>query len=396
MRIVTGLALAVCVAAAGACGGNPDAASEGSRATGVQDSAGVRIVVSRVPPSGFPVVATLSSAPTLTLGGAGAEGASALRGVVGAVTLPDGRIVVADGGSRELRYFDAQGRFLSATGGEGPGPEQFQSLSRMGPVASDTVWVADERAGQLSLVVAGGVARRDSFPEGLAVVGRFADDAYLVVPRWSTALLGEDASEGVRRDTAMWARWWPRQPAVQELGRFPHDEMMVIARPDGPVAGVPPFGRRTSRAVGPDAFLVGDQVTFEIRRHRADGTLAEILRLWGVDLTLTEAVKEAVRPPRSEDDTSLVDLLWEGAPATRPAYTRLLLDATGHLWVAEHVAGRESPRLWLVFSPSGEALGLVTVPAGFSPQEIGADWVLGVETTGSGDRVVRYGLSRGG
>ncbi|MDP2955318.1 MAG: hypothetical protein Q8N53_02755 [Longimicrobiales bacterium] len=217
-----------------------------------------------------------------------------------------------------------------------------------------------------------------------------------MVPRWSTSLLGEEASEGVRRDTAMWARWWPRQPAVQELGRFPHDEMMVVLREGGPVAGVPPFGRRTSRAVDPDAFLVGDQTTFEIRRYRPDGTLAEILRLEGVDLTLTEAVKESVRPPRSEDDTSLVDRLWEGVPSTRPAYTRLLLDATGHLWVAEHVAGRDSPRNWLMFSPSGDALGLVTVPAGFSPQEIGADWVLGVETTVGGDRVVRYGLSRGG
>jgi hypothetical protein len=137
-------------------------------------------------------------------------------------------------------------------------------------------------------------------------------------------------------------------------------------------------------------------VTFEIRRYRPDGTLAGILRLEGVDLTLTEAVKESVRPPRSEGDTSLVDRLWEGVPATRPAYTRLLLDATGRLWVAEHVAGPHAPRNWLLFSPSGEAMGLVAVPAGFSPQEIGADWVLGVEAIEGGDRVMRYGLSRGG
>ncbi len=59
----------------------------------------------------------------------------------------------------------------------------------------------------------------------------------------------------------------------------------------GPGAWLPPFGHRTRRALGPDGFWAEDQVTCEIRRFRPDGELVAILRLEGVDLTLTDALK---------------------------------------------------------------------------------------------------------
>ena len=366
----------------------------GDRGPAVSDSAGVRIVVNRVPANGLPAFASLSPSPTLVIGAEGPAGTMAFGDVTGASNLPDGRIALTDGAAHEVRFYAAVGDFIVAVGGEGTEVGQFQSVSRMGRVAGDTVWVADHRAGQLSLVTPEGVAGRYPFPLGLTVAGRFGDDGYLMVPVWSPSLLREDWREGVRRDSASWGLWWPRGPAADQLPDFPHDEMMVLKGPEGPVAGVPPFGRRTSRVVGVEEFLVGDQVTFEIRRYRPDGALSGIIRLEGVDLTLTEALKASVRPPRAEGDTSLVDRFWEGVPPTRPAYTRLLLDGVGNLWVAEHVAGTEPPRTWMVFSPDGSVLGLVSVPPGFEVHEVGADWVLGAERTVGGTRVARYALSR--
>jgi hypothetical protein len=384
------VALAAAVPPAVACSGEGGQEAQGT-GPAVLDSAGVRIVVNQVPATGFSPFATLTPSPTLVVagGGSGSE-------VSGAVTLPDGRIAMADATSREIRFHDASGGFIASVGGEGEGPGRFQSVPRIGHVAGDTLWVADHRGGQLALVTPGGEAGRYAFPQGLTVAGRFADDGYLMVPQWSPSLLEADWVEGVRRDSATWGVWWPRGPAAAQILDFPHDEMMVLKGAEDPIAAAPPFGRRTSRVVGAEGFWAGDEVAFEIRRYRPDGQLAAILRLEGVDLTLTEALKESVRPPRSEGDTALVDRLWKGAPPTRPAYTRLLLDATGDLWVAEHVAGSRPPLNWLVFSPDAVALGIVSMPAGFEPLEIGADYVLGIDGEPGARRVVRYGLVRGG
>ncbi|HSW30194.1 MAG TPA: hypothetical protein VLH75_11975 [Longimicrobiales bacterium] len=386
------LAMIAAALPAAACSAGGDRPAQAASGPTVVDSGGVRIVLNQVPATGFPLFATLTPSPDLVLGEAGAGG-----GVAGAVTLPDGRIAVADAGSREIRFHDAGGGLIASVGGEGEGPGRFQSVSRIGHVASDTVWVADHRSGQMALVTPAGEAARFAFPAGLTVAGRYADDGFLMVPQWSPSLLEQDWVEGVRRDSASWGVWWPRGVAAAQTPDFPHDELMVLKGADGPIAAVPPFGRRTSRAVGADGFWAGDQVTFEIRRFRPDGQLVAILRLEGVDLTLTDALKASVRPPRSEGDTALVDRLWRGVPSTRPAYTRLLLDGAGNLWVAEHVAGTQPPINWLVFSPEGAALGVVTLPAGFEPLEIGTGHMLGVENAEGGGRVVRYGLApRGG
>lgn len=64
-------------------------------------------------------------------------------------------------------------------------------------------------------------------------------------------------------------------------------------------------------------------------------------------------------------------------PATMPAYSRVLVDAAGNLWVAEYRRpGDDLPR-WTVFDLDGRMLGTIDMPQGFSPSEIGSDYVLG-------------------
>lgn len=377
--------------AAGGCG---DGASSGDPGTlQVRDSAGVRVVVNRVPDGGIPTFATVSDAPTAVLEGTGPEGASPFSEVAGTVTLPGGLVAVADRRARTVSFHDEDGSVAAVVDLGLPEHGAMTELVRMGWAGGDTVWVVDAQRGQAALVTPAGLYVRDPFPSGVTVAGRFRDGAYLMVPLWSTALLEEDAPEGVRRDGAVWARWWPDRDQVEEVGRFVHDEIMILANQGGVMAAPPPFGRRTSRSVDADGFIVGDQTTFRIQRHSPDGGLVQVTVLEGVDLTLTEALKAAVRPPRSEGDTSLVDRLWAGVPATRPAFSRLLLARDGRLWVAEHVAGEDPPRNWLVFAPDGSALGLVEVPTGFQVLEAGPDYILGVEALLGTPRVVRYGLA---
>jgi hypothetical protein len=182
------------------------------------------------------------------------------------------------------------------------------------------------------------------------------------------------------------------------VGAFPHDQIMVVETDQRMSAGVPPFGRQTVQAVGPGRFYVGDQEGFVIGGYDPDGTLRQSIRLEGLDLTLSPEQISAARAKRGAlwGGPEHADRIWATVPDTRPAYGRMLLDAGGNLWVAEHAPTADSPVNWTVLSPDGTVRGIVMVPRFFTPREIGLRYVLGVlRTTGGDERVVRYRLHRG-
>ena len=53
--------------------------------------------------------------------------------------LRDGRIVVPDGGSNELRFFDAEGNHLATGSGRGEGPGELERLLRIDPWVGDSI-----------------------------------------------------------------------------------------------------------------------------------------------------------------------------------------------------------------------------------------------------------------
>src|SRR5688500_17857252 len=71
----------------------------------VVDSAGVAIVESRSPRWTDGDGWRVDSVPTFSIGSVGGATETSLSGVVGALRLPGGEIAVADGTSRELRFF---------------------------------------------------------------------------------------------------------------------------------------------------------------------------------------------------------------------------------------------------------------------------------------------------
>ncbi|UCF19485.1 MAG: hypothetical protein JSU87_16435 [Gemmatimonadota bacterium] len=60
-----------------------------------------------------------------------------------------------------------------------------------------------------------------------------------------------------------------------------------------------------------------------------------------------------------------------------PAYSDIVVDLEGNLWVGEYRRpGDDQPR-WTVFDPDGVMLGIVETPQRFRIFEIGGDYVLG-------------------
>lgn len=125
------LLLAVSVATFASCAPSRDAALMVAR-----DSAGIEIVEnsqgasSKVPPR-----LSLSVEPTLQIGSRGGH-ETALHRVVGTTRLADGRIVVANAGTGELRAFGPAGEFVDLDGrtigkaGSWPGTKSVMRVAR--------------------------------------------------------------------------------------------------------------------------------------------------------------------------------------------------------------------------------------------------------------------------
>lgn len=90
----------------------------------------------------------LSASPRVEIGVAEGEDPYQLYDVTSAARLPDGRIVIANNGSREVRFFDADGRFLLQVGGRGDGPGEYRQVDRVRLVPGDTLLVFDGGWGQ--------------------------------------------------------------------------------------------------------------------------------------------------------------------------------------------------------------------------------------------------------
>ncbi len=117
-----------CVLASFAIGcGTADAGSGAQSSFTVRDSAGIRIVESTEPAEDRPWV--ISDSPLFQVGNVSGRPEYELYRVRGALRLSDGSIVIANGGTDELRWYSLTGEFLHSAGGTGEGPGEFLALA---------------------------------------------------------------------------------------------------------------------------------------------------------------------------------------------------------------------------------------------------------------------------
>jgi hypothetical protein len=128
----------------------------------VRDSAGVEIVDAPQPFSKALPHWISAPEPELTLGVVEGPEEYQFAGIGAVRTLSDGRIVVANESPIALRYYSADGTFLSSVGREGEGPGEFRRLS--------DVWVTIPR-------------RLDPIDSNRQSIPEFGSDYILVVER---------------------------------------------------------------------------------------------------------------------------------------------------------------------------------------------------------------------
>lgn len=98
--------------------------------------------------------------PTLMLGVSDGEALLTFDMVQGARRLPDGGLVVADGGSRQVRWFAPDGTPVRGIGRRGQGPGEYQGPLSLVGWAGDTVAVLDFGNNRLTLLDGTGALAR--------------------------------------------------------------------------------------------------------------------------------------------------------------------------------------------------------------------------------------------
>lgn len=340
---------------------------------------GVQVVVSHAPAWEPEEGWRIRSEPSLRLGEDESAAAEYLfSGVAGASRLPDGRVVVADRTTAEIRLYDATGVFLRAVGGVGEGPGEFNwifALRRCGP---DRLHVVDNDASVSILDTSGSFLRRIDLSRttGLRVDYSYTcDSAGRFLVREQEPIVRREGSYRISADFHVLDA---EGNVLAELGTFPDLELVADATGGGPH----PLGKQTAFALGGGRAWIGTADAWEVEVFSLTGELMMRIRR-EVDLGLDP--EEAARtldellarsPPEQRDRSAR---RWEDAPlpASWPAYERLLLDDAGNLWVEAFRRSPGAPRTWSVIGADGAWLGDVELPPTFELLEAGADHVLG-------------------
>lgn len=98
----------------------------------VRDSAGIEIV--ETTSQRYPSEWRLETKSDWAVGEIEGDPAYLLSRVAGAMQLPDGRVVVADGGTNEVRFYGSRGEHLQTVGRSGEGPGEYQYLRALAAV----------------------------------------------------------------------------------------------------------------------------------------------------------------------------------------------------------------------------------------------------------------------
>lgn len=383
----------------------------------VRDSTGIEIVETAGQPG---AVWRIVEPHRIEIGTVDGDAEYLLSGVRDVLRLSDGRIVVADSDSREVRYYDGEGVFQRSSGRRGSGPGEYEALSSIVRLRGDSLVVFDSRQRRVTILDSEGTYVRDwsipalsdsEFP--LEVVGVMGNG----VPVGLQSSRSTPNQDGYRRDQWKLALIpGPSAGAAFLSDEYRGREMFeAVSPPPGGrmvmTSSSLPFGRTTHFVMTDSNIFVGSSDTYEIRMYGSEGSLVRIIRKtdvtpvpisddgieWYIDQQMKEY--EGVEIGGIAPDLPAIRELMFTWPrvAGLPAFAGLLAGASGGLWVKRQEVpwtyeGREA---WDVFDGDGVLQAQVENPSNLVIHEVGADYVLGVVTDELGvERVRLYDLDR--
>ena len=372
--LILALALAGCDPSGGA---RPVAAAP------ARDSAGVRIVESTTPAWGERGGWRVAERADVEVGGVAGDAARDFGSVRVAARYPDGRFLVTDAVTDQIRLFDAAGNHLRTFGGHGNAGSEFIAL---GPVflRGDTIVAWDDRRQRIAGFLPDGRflgSVRAMLPDTTRLgrpVGIFSDGAFLVsVP---TPLDLALVTTPVVRVTADLVRL---KDGGTVLASVKSDEIAVRRGTQTVSAMMRPFGLSSRVAVVGDEFVVGEGEASSFRRYAEDGRLLQVFRRAAGRLPLVPddtAREHGLRAgaARTVREREAIDSTWRilPFPDSLPAHGEIVPDPSGAVWVREIGHAADSTSRYQVYAKDGTWLGAVTLPPRRTLLWVGTDVVL--------------------
>jgi hypothetical protein len=351
----------------------------------VYDSAGIHIVENAGPMWSEISAWTLAAEPSVEIGADQADSTQHLFGVTGAERLGDGRIVIANSGTKELRVFDVRGAFVQAVGRSGDGPGEFGTLHRLYRCGKDSLAVDELRRvshfdAQGHFVRTEHIGRRPG--DGIQHMEAISADcaAILVLDREP---LVPPFGRGIfhQKQTLYWTATDGKRDTIAS---FPGRERVTVTLPGFGAAPAPlPWGKEPVWTTDGEVVYLGMADDFEVRAFDRHGALRTIIR-WAAERQPVTRADRALFAERREafleknpGEARLTPELaaYPTLPMEKPAYSRLLLDDEGNLWVRQYPRSEtgtpgaplprrdENPESWWVFDPSGRLLGTIRIPS---------------------------------
>lgn len=384
------VSLAAALLGAGVTGGCEPGDIRG-RGPAVRDSAGISIVENPGAAWGPDDGWGLSPEPILQIGRRlQGEAPYLFHGILATRRLSDGRIAVVDRGSSEIRFFDGEGTFLHAVGGEGDGPGEFRFMSLFWGLPGDTLVVSDMR-GLTVLDGRGGYVRLVRLGDppagaGAQPVGQLDDGTILGVGGSGRGPRPGEVG-AVSRDTVRFYRFSADGSFLGPLRTFLGAERMGFQAGGRISIRRLPFSAHPAWAAAGRHFYVAGGAGAEVELWRGDGGLERIVRWSPAPRPVTDETLARYRDYLLEStDNADTRRVHEVFVAQAPVPNRLpvtgevsavLVDDVRNLWIASFRLPWEAQAEWVVLSPEGEWLGAVPMPASFTPHQVGSDFVLG-------------------
>lgn len=373
-----------------------------------RDSAGITIVENQQPPPDSRLAWRVAAKPSVLIGTLDGDEPYQFFEIRGASKLADGRLIVANGSSSELRVFDTVGVYLAAWGGQGEGPGEFTTgLTAVAPWPGDSLAASDGYPFRISIFDSegnygrsfrlddsGGLAVfRGTLPGGM-IFARVYSPSTSLAPQEGAGIARAD------KDLAIFGR---DGEVRSSLGRHPGDEGFYRFSEGRGATFDFPFARSTVPVVWGNLVTISPTDRYEIKAYRYDGQLVQIVRRDHNVRSPTQADLDAhLEKMISDLSEQQQSNLRENAPyipvvESFPAFDNVIADALGYLWVEEYRLPGDQRTVWTVFGPDGRVRGLVETPPELLVLEIGDDYILGkaIDKLG-GEYVQLWPLTREG
>lgn len=358
------------------------------------DSAGVRVVSYDLTGVAVPTYRTLGPRD-LEIGVQDGPPEYTFSRVADVAVGEDRSIIVSDAAAREVRVFSADGTYQGTVGRRGEGPGEFQATPMFADLSGDTLFTFDARARRVSAFLTTGQLlaetslRTDDFGFITSAL-RLDDGSYVSQSNWvapERAMAVYDLR--LELDSVVVEHFGPAASVVDTL-RLLGDQYRARS-----VAGLEggrfltrqmttPYSPRAVVAVDGSRLIAGRSDDFALEWIHPTEGLDMVVRVSGVqhpatadelrareEATLREDFGDQEIPP--EIRRAFIEYL----PERLPAFRDVVVSDRGAVWVSLTEFDLSEGLDWLVFSDTGELLGLVHTPPDFRLGAVRDDVVAG-------------------